>query len=84
MKYIIAIMSLVILTGCGDGWSTAECYQAVQKKYPDSQVSTMPKHDYAFLVLKPDGTVLIAKTMSLKAEVTKEIIVFPALENKAR
>ncbi len=78
MKKISIIFATVILSGCGPGFSSAECFMSVKNKYIGSEVSPIPKNDFSFLVRKQDGTVLIAKTMDFDTKVTEEIIIFGA------
>lgn len=79
MKKIVSFLSvcfIIAMTGCA-GYSSNECYNAVQKKYPNGDVRVIPGKMYMFLVKTENGDIVYVETMNVtNTEITQEFIAF--------
>ena len=80
MKKIVIIFSLlaVLLCSC-KGNNKIECFNTVQKAYPESEIRIIPGHSWSFLVRHPEGTVLYIRTMNYtNTDISHSTILFKA------
>jgi len=80
MKKIIMIFSLlaVLLCSC-KGHDEVECFNTVQKAYPNSEIRVIPDSPWCFLVRHSDGTILYVKTANYRnTDITHNVILFKA------
>jgi hypothetical protein len=82
MKYIYTLLICTCLTACGgDAFDSEICRRSVQNTYHTKDVFLVPEKQFSFIVRKPDGTVLIAKTLDRDStKVTKEVVLFEAIK----
>jgi len=59
---VLAICLIFLLSACG--YSKQNCYEEVERKYPDAAVHIIPGQEYRFVVIKKDGTALYVETMN--------------------
>lgn len=84
MKFTVAFLFCFFLSGCTDGFDSFKCYEAVVKAFPGSEVRSLPRSSYIWIVRKPDGSIWIVKTMGWGTSVTfSEQIFSPILCKKA-
>jgi hypothetical protein len=62
---IIVVLALAITVGATGSGNKENCRAAVTAKYPDGRVSLMPDSNYKFIIVLPNGTVRLAKTLNL-------------------
>lgn len=78
----IALLGSFLFSGCGPAFRTESCRASVLEAAETDDVVNVPGKDFSFIVRKPDGSVWIYKTMSVKSpEVTEKLMLFYPLPN---
>jgi len=77
MKMIFGIAFVLALVGCGDGYDSSKCQQAVTEQLKGWEVVCCPSAYYCFVARDPEGNIWWIETMSNKAEITSKFILIP-------
>ena len=76
-KIIVIICMTVFVMGCGN--NPIKCYNAVQEKYSNEEVITLPGNRYQFLVRIPNGEIRFVRTFNaFSTKITEDVRVFTA------
>lgn len=71
----LALISTILLVGCS-GYDEIKCYDSVRKKYPDSEIVSIPGRSFRLLLKKPNGDILYIETMGITTDITTEFTAF--------